>query len=234
MYRVGLALIAALCLTRSSSTAQSIRGDSAVVPSGLESRITDDIALRWRVAPNRVVLDWNRLVRAELLTDSTGFELRGQADGTRFSILFSPQGTYPFAASVHAGLTGSVPVATRPMSRGERVREEDVSWGEGVLWGDDVIRRGPSELPVGWTVRTSVQAGDRLVPPVTIPPLTVRAGEDVQVVWTRGGVTVALAGVALNNANVGEFVRVRLQDRRGNVRGVASDDGSVRLVDKSE
>lgn len=225
---------AVICFTTTSSANAQRRADSTdTVPGPLAVRIAADVAAQWGVEARRVVLEWNRFGDHDLLTDSTTFQLRGQSTGTHFSVVFSPVGHPPVAAGLRAGLLKSVPVATRTLTRGDIVEEADVVWDEDIVWGRDALSEALTELPVGWTVRTNIGAGERVSTPVAVAPPAVQAGEAVEVVWERGLVVISQQGTALNSAAIGERVRIRLNNRRGNARGIAVGTGRVRLVEHS-
>jgi flagella basal body P-ring formation protein FlgA len=57
----------------------------------------------------------------------------------------------------------------------------------------------------------------------------VSAGKPVRVLWNEGNVSVAVEGVALNDAAVGQSVRVRTSGRIGVVAGTATAPGVARM-----
>ena len=63
---------------------------------------------------------------------------------------------------------------------------------------------------------------------VTPPPL-VEIGQPVRIHWHEGAVSIALEGTALNDAAMGESVRVRTGGRTGVVRGLVTASGEARM-----
>ncbi|MEK0086180.1 flagellar basal body P-ring formation chaperone FlgA [Benzoatithermus flavus] len=102
-----------------------------------------------------------------------------------------------------------VAVLSRPVARGEIIGPEDVAtkpFGITML-GADVLQR-PEEL-VGMQAIRPLSAGRVLRVRDLAAPLLVRRGEPVTILFSRGGLEVTDAGVALDQGRLGETVRVQ-------------------------
>ena len=111
------------------------------------------------------------------------------------------------------------PTAARDLPRGTVLQAEDIAFGEGA---------DRDAAPLGWVTRRVVSEGEVLRPPTVAPHQVVRSGDDVQVVWSSGGLELRIAGRALNSAAVGERVKVRSDGSR-RFEGVATATGVVHL-----
>ena len=203
------------------------------VPPALADRVAAAVAARWAVAPQAVRLDWGRRPvaggdgrGAATLSDGAPFTLLGRGDGGWFAVVFGPGGI-GVAARVRAGTLDTTAVATRPLAPGAALAEADVALVPRVRW--DVPRQGRERPAAGWIVRRPVAAGGSLEPPVTAPPPLVAAGSRVRLVVTGGGVSVALDGVALQDARLGQRVLVRRDGRARPLWGTVAGPGLVRL-----
>ncbi len=202
----------------------------AVQVSGkLATRVTAVMAERWQVEPSRVVLQWGHVRNGTLLDVDTPFDIRGRVAGTNFTVVFFPNDTQPLAVGLRAGLRKTVPLTTRPLPTGYIIAEADVTWGDWTFWGDDVHERPGDGLPIGWRVRSSIAAGRPVRSPFASAPPLVGAGADVEVIWEKRSIAILLVGVAMHAASVGQHVRVRLNQGRGNVRGLVKPNGQIEL-----
>jgi flagella basal body P-ring formation protein FlgA len=120
-------------------------------------------------------------------------------------------------------------VATRPLAAGERLAESDSRVETRWIPGPPPARSAEDIL--GWETRRPIATGDALVRPAVAPPRVIEAGSPVTVTWERGGVRLAMAGVALSGARAGEPVRVRLDGRPAKLTGVAVAPGRVSLAE---
>ncbi len=60
-------------------------------------------------------------------------------------------------------------------------------------------------------------------------PRVVRNGADVQIVYVEGGLTIVAVGSAMQDAGVGEIIKVRNNDSGVIVSGEVRPDGTVRV-----
>ena len=195
----------------------------------MAARVATVVAETWKVDPGQLVLEWGHVRESAAMATDTPFEVRGQTAGTNFTVVFSPHDKPPFAVGLRVGRRVSVPLTTRPLPAGHIIGEQDVTWGDWVLWNSDVHDVPVDQLPLGWRLRSSLAAGQPVRSPAAAAPPLVTAGAHVEVVWQKRSVMVRLIGVAMHDAYAGQHVRVRLEQGRGNVRGVVRADGQVEL-----
>ncbi len=114
-----------------------------------------------------------------------------------------------------AAAPATAPRAARALARGETLAVADVD--------------GPgAERLVGWTTRRVIAAGEPLRAPAVAPPVAVKAGDPVALVYQAEGLTLRLKGTAAGAAPVGGRVPVRVDTRR-RFEGVVVAPGVVRL-----
>lgn len=115
------------------------------------------------------------------------------------------------------------PVAARAAAAGEAVE---------IVPGTIALadRVGSPVEGEGWVARTTIAAGDPVTTAVVSKPPDARSGTAVLVVAERGAVRLVAEGVLLEDARVGETVRVACEATRGTVRAelVAPDRVEVR------
>jgi len=195
----------------------------------MEMRVATIVADQWQVDPHQLILEWGRVRDGVTMAPDTPLEVRGRATGTNFTVVFSPLSSPPFAVGVRVGRRVAVPLTTRPLPVGHVITEGDVKWGEWVMWNDQVHDAPVDRLPLGWRLRTSLAAGQPVRSPAASAPPLVSAGANVEVVWHKRLVMVRLNGVAMHDAYAGQQVRVRLDQGRGNIRGLVMANGQVEL-----
>jgi flagellar basal body P-ring formation protein FlgA len=115
---------------------------------------------------------------------------------------------------------GGAPVAARDLPRGAVLADSDLEYAAG-----SAADLAP---PIGWVTRRVVAKGEPLKPPTIARPEVIRSGDAVQVVWSGEGMEIRLNGRAMNSAQAGERVTVRVDTRR-RFEGVALESGVVRL-----
>lgn len=226
-------IFTALCLISAGVLEADAQTTNESAPLGreMETRVATVVAERWRVDPDRVVLQWGHVREGLNLGTETPFDVRGRTTGTNFTVVFSIKDRPPIALGLRVGLRSSSPLATRPLPNGHIVADGDVAWGDWVRWGNEVHDPAVEQLPIGWRVRTSIAAGELIGAPAASPPPAVRAGSTVEVIWRKRLVVVRILGVAMHDAAVGQYVRIRLEGGRGSIRGVVNANGLVKLSD---
>ncbi len=207
--------------------------DSTVIPEALESRVISAVAEMWSVSEEQLEIEWGAIVGedAALRTDAE-FRL---LPGTRgaFVIEFRRADGRPLAVRLRAGVLDRVVVAARPLAVGATLQEEDLSFAQRSRWGPPG-ESSASTPEAGWVVRRAAASGDILEEPTVQPPLLVRPGSRVTLVWQRNSVRISIVGSAINGGALGDEVRVRLDDRRGRVRGVVTGEAMARLTSGGE
>ena len=205
------------------------RADPALLPAALRERVALVVADLWDVRADRLRLEWGIVRQGHSLSEETVFRIVGRGTDGWFAVLFERDGGGPLAARLRVASLDSVPVASRPLTAGATLVEGDIARAERSRWGPPAGHATWNPTP-GWRVRRAIAAGESLAAPKIAPPLMVRAGESVQLIWNRGGIRVAVEGIAVNAAALGEEVRVRLADRRGKARGIVTGPRTADLV----
>jgi flagella basal body P-ring formation protein FlgA len=228
--RLALVAIAVMALTAAGASAQAASKPSAArasVPAPLAAAVGGAIAGRWAVDSMRVRLEWGSVPGAAVLSAATPFHLVGKGDDGWFVALFGPAAGSPVAIRVHAGVLDSVSVAARALGTGVELVATDLRRDARVRWGVPAAAAlAPAE---GRVTRRPLAEGDAISDANATPPQVVRSGDAVRLEWRRGGVIVALDGVALGSAAMGQTVRVRIAERGGQRSGRVTGPNAVRL-----
>lgn len=200
---------------------------STALPPRLAARVAEAVARSWAADTTGLVLSWGSGAPADL-PDSTGFRLLGNGDGGWYAVTFEPPGRPAVAVRLRVGVTVPRLVAARALRPGMTLVAGDLRAEPHVAWGPPLADLEPRPA-AGWLVRRAIAAGEALVPPRVAPPPVVAAGQSVRVHWSAGNVSVALEGTALNDAVVGETVRVRTGRRTGVLTGTVVAPGEARM-----
>ncbi|MDF1608857.1 flagellar basal body P-ring formation chaperone FlgA [Hoeflea sp. YIM 152468] len=136
----------------------------------------------------------------------------------------------PLAAAQAGSNTAVVP--ERTIYPGEELHEELVR---------EVVVTNPN-LRAGYAAVTSEVVGmvttRTLLPGRTIPvgalreAWTVVRGKSVPLVFNRGGLTITAVGTPLENASIGDFIRVRNIETGVIISGTVMDDGRIQVAAK--
>ncbi len=200
---------------------------STALPPRLAARVAEVVARSWAVDTSDLVLSWGSGVPADL-PDTAGFRLLGNGDGGWYAVSFEPPGRAAVAVRLRVGVTVPRLVAARALRPGMTLVAGDLRAEPHVAWGPPLADLEPGPA-AGWLVRRAIAAGEPLAPPRVAPPPVIAAGQSVRVHWSAGNVSVALEGTALNDAVVGETVRVRTGRRTGVVLGTVVAPGEARM-----
>lgn len=192
----------------------------------LSSRVARAVAREWDVDTARVVLSWGSGSLGQV-PDTSGFRLIG-GDAGWFSLQMEPVRGAVAWLRVRAGVTIDQPIATRALPAGSVIGDQDLRMEPRVRWGPPPAE--PERVAqVGWVVKRPVAGGEPLEGFRVSPPPVVSAGKTVRILYNVGNVSVALEGVALNDAALGQPVRVRTSSRIGTVAGTAVAPGEARM-----
>lgn len=191
------------------------------VPEPLVRRVADAVAERWAVPADRIRLSWGA-TRAGALDPDGPVRLIG-GDGGWFAVVIGEAGS---AAQVRAGRLDTVMVASRDLPGGATLAAGDFEPREQLLWGSEPAGPHPR---VGWEVRRSIPAGDRLRAPLVLPPEVIGSGDQVAVHWSSGAVTIGFSATAINAARLGSPVRLRVAGRPGLLTATATGPGAATL-----
>lgn len=201
---------------------------ASVVDSAWIDRVGEVVAKRWNVAASAVQLDWGVLPPAGMPAANAPFKVLGGTDG--WFVLSIDTGDGDVAAvRVRAGNEDSVCIATRDLARGERLNASDVRVASRIHWGAPRSGRVAARPSAGWELRRAVLAGTVIDRPTAMPPALVSAGDRIALWWSRGDVALALNGVALQNARLGEAVRVRVDGRPRPLTAIVDAPGRARI-----
>lgn len=126
-------------------------------------------------------------------------------------------------------VTGQYYVATRSITRGEKIEFVDIGTKKGLL---DKLPAGASTDKVavrGSIALRDINAGQTLTQSMMRRPWAIKAGQTVYVFANGDNFSVKYEGRAINNAVTGENTRVRLVNGQI-VNGQALENGSVQIA----
>lgn len=194
----------------------------------LEDVVRRDIAARWRVYAEDVVLEWG-LVTAESPGDGAEVRVVGGGRGGHWVVGFKARGSNGWVqVRVRAGVVNRVPVAARTIARGSLLTRDDVLLEEHADWGQPRDRPGLSEI-IGWRVNRRIREGEILQSPAIRPENAVSSGSVIELVWQGPSVSVSVEGVAIGSGVVGDTIQVRVHDNR-RVRAVIDAPGRAQVI----
>jgi flagella basal body P-ring formation protein FlgA len=188
----------------------------------LPAAIASVIAERWGVDATLVRL---QLTTGEWPDSAATFRLLGDGVDGNWVVATAAAGT-DRKLLVRAGTMTAVQKAARDLERAISLTAADLFAASEVIWGPP--RRNAPDVGPGWVTKRRVRTGETLRPPVVEAPRLVRAGDAVKVVFSRGAITIALAGRAAGSAALGERVAVRVQTGR-RLQGIVEAPGVVRV-----
>ena len=98
------------------------------------------------------------------------------------------------------------------------------------LTGDDVPGALSSlDDALGMEAKVNLYAGRPIRAGEIGPPAIVERNQVVQLVYSKGGLTIAAEGRSLGRAGVGDMLRVMNLNSRTTVTGTVAEDGSVHV-----
>lgn len=211
---------------RSHAQARLALVGAGSVSERLSARVAEAISREWEVDVGRVVLSWGSGSLGQV-PDTSAFRLIGGEAGW-FSLMLEPAHGPTAFFRLRAGVAVEGLIAARALVPGTVLGENDFRLEPRVHWGP--LPRDPEpRAAAGWIVRRPIASGDALEGFRVAPPPVVSAGKPVRMYYNAGSVSVALDGVALNDAAVGQPVRVRTPGRIGVVAGTAVAPGEARM-----
>jgi flagella basal body P-ring formation protein FlgA len=202
---------------------------SSGLPASLAERVARTIGERWHVPAPELRLEWGA-IPAQGVRDSAAFRLAGSGADGRFVVVLAPESGPPCAIRVRAGVLDTIAVAAHAIASGTRLVAEDVVREPRLAWGPpgaDAACPG-----AGWEARRAIGAGEPLRWPSVARPPVIASGDPVLLRWSRGDVSVTLAGVALQSAGVGERLRARIEGRSVRVEAIATGPGTASLTEE--
>lgn len=146
---------------------------------------------------------------------SIGIRCPGDAPETRY-----------FQAYVH--INGQYPVVNRNIMPGDMIEESDLDWQEGDLTRlSSRLITDASQL-VGQVSQRRIAAGQPIQAGMVKAPVLIQRGAEVALLVQGNGFMISSSGQALNDAGLGENVRVRMPS--GSViNGEARREGVVEV-----
>ncbi|CAN5237024.1 hypothetical protein BH09GEM1_BH09GEM1_12100 [soil metagenome] len=135
-------------------------------------------------------------------------------------------------------------VAARPIKRGAVLVSADIAYAQFVSpvshpLPHSVAALDSVQMPlmpaaetdslIGWTSRRVILKGETLHAPAVVAPDLVKAGQQVEVLWDRGGVRVTAKGTAMRGGRENDHIVVRLAERR-TVEAAVVGAGRVRVA----
>lgn len=202
----------ALALVFALATASAVVGQEPELPVGvptaLADRVRGEVAVRWNVPAEMVVLEVGTPRRGRPLHAQGEFTLVGSGSGGHWVLrAAAADGGEEESVRVRAGTWVKSRVAARRIDRGEALAVSDMRETLSIRWAEPHAER--TQVVEGWVAQRLIREGEVLSEPAVQPPLAVRSGDDVELVWTRGGVGVRAPGRAAGSAPVGQQVFVR-------------------------
>ncbi len=200
--------------------------DSGRVSPRLAARVAEQVGRTWGVDSAGLILSWGSGSLAGV-SDTAPFRLLGRGEGGWFAVTIELPGRPPLAMRLRAGIAGSRLVAVRALRVGMRLTEGDIRQEPHLAWGPPPAATGVPAA--GWVVRRILSPGDPLDLSRVAPPPVIESGQPMRLIWNEGSVSIALEGTAVNDAAMGELVRVRTQGRTGVLLGTVTAPGEARM-----
>jgi flagella basal body P-ring formation protein FlgA len=225
MFSVLAALGAATSALKGQEPAR-LTAQSGDIDPRLATRVAAQVARTWGIDTAGLVMSWGTGSLGGV-PDTAEFHLLGRGEGGWFAVTFETPGRQQVAVRLRAGVAGQRMVAARALRVGVRLVEGDMRQEPFLQWGPP-MQKAATPAP-GWVVRRILTPGDPLDPSRVSPPPLVEAGQQVRLMWYEGNVSVALDGVALHAAAMGETVRIRTSGRNGVVLGTVTALGEARM-----
>lgn len=174
----------------------------------------------------------------------------GQFDGSRLPPCsaheaFSPQGSrmmgrtnvgvrclspnaWTVLVPAQIAVSGNYVTSSRALIAGQTIQAGDLATLSGNVSNLPTGVISDPAAAIGKTLRNSLGAGQPLRADQLIAVMVIKQGQTVKVISSGAGFSVSADGKAINNASVGELVRVRMESGQ-TVSGKARPDGSVEI-----
>ncbi len=125
---------------------------------------------------------------------------------------------------VRINLKRNVPVATRMIPRGDVVQNSDIEYR---LSDVTYLNAKLADDVIGKRLTTTVSKGTVLTQSHLGSGSAIQRGDIVSIVVKSGAIAVKASGSALDDAVVGQSLRVRREDSQAIINGVVGDDKTV-------
>ncbi|EPL9569681.1 flagellar basal body P-ring formation chaperone FlgA [Providencia rettgeri] len=126
-------------------------------------------------------------------------------------------------------VTGQYYVATRNLNRGETIEFVDIGTKKGLLHKLPAGASTDKMALRGAIVLRTITAGQTFTKSMVRQPWAIKAGQTVFVFANGDNFSVKYEGRAINNATMGQNIRVRLLNGQV-VNGLAQENGSVNIA----
>lgn len=126
-------------------------------------------------------------------------------------------------------VTGNYVTTSRALVAGQTIQPSDLTSVSGNISQLPTGVISDPALALGRTLRNSIGAGQPLRADQLLAALVIKQGQSVRVISTGAGFSVSGQGKAINNAGVGDVVRVRMESGQ-TVSGKARADGIVEIL----
>lgn len=229
--------------TRGLTEISVTRASRAIGVKELEANIARVLAARYGLRDaDSLSVTFDRDVRALHVDPATGADLQVtrasfEPRSGRFDVVLqtgsgsAAQGAHiPFRLTGVAVETQEAAVVLRPVSRGEVLRESDITIErrpKTEISGE--VLRDP-EAAIGFAVRQSLQAGQIIRRTDLTKPQLVHRNEPVIMVFEQPGVMLTLRGKALESGAEGDTVNVTNLQSKKTLQGVVTAPGQVTIV----
>jgi flagella basal body P-ring formation protein FlgA len=147
---------------------------------------------------------------------------------TTVGVRCSAPSNWTIFVQADVSVTGNYVVSAAPLARGQMLADEQLSIASGDLTKlpNGVIT--DKSQAVGKIMNVSVSAGTPLRSDAIRTQAAIQQGQNVRLITTGNGFEVSTEGQALNNANAGQPVQIRLINGQV-VTGIAKPDGSAEM-----
>lgn len=118
-------------------------------------------------------------------------------------------------------LTRPAVVLTRPLAKGTTLQAADLVLADVAGLGADTVYDDPAAL-IGRVLKTNLGRGQSLQPRHLAPDYLVRKDGPVAITAGAGGIAVGMAGIALEDGEIGEVVLVRNLSSQRELRAIVA------------
>lgn len=111
-------------------------------------------------------------------------------------------------ATVAVQRYGEVPVALHDIMRGMHIQPQDITYEKRKLTSSMQLRTLARDV-IGSIARSTIRAGTVIRSYMIMPDFAVKKYHSVKIVYQKGPIRIELLGLALENGNKGDIVRVK-------------------------
>ncbi len=185
----------------------TIISDAPITKKRLENLVRSYIHNRYKdVRIKRIAIDLAKPLR--------GYRVHIEPSSESFShiylkiVLTSDNERLTKRASVLIERYAKLPVALRDIPRGSIITPDSVTFEKKRLT-NSAQKRGLVAGVIGSVARTPIKAGSIIKPYMLIPDYAVKKRKNVKIIYQKGAIRIELLGLALDNGNIGDTVRVK-------------------------